>query len=136
MLKHIMLAAAVLSLAGCITPGSQAKLNHVSVGMTKSDVIAVMGNPISTSATDGTEYMIYELSGGTDTGTAAVCAGAGLITYGIAYAVPSCRGGSKDDFFVRLAGGKVDAYGKVGDFDSTKNPEQTVNVNKTVKYES
>lgn len=119
-------------LAGCVTPGTQINMNKVSVGMTKPEVIAAIGAPDSTAAKDGTEYLVYQLTDGTSGGAAAACAGAGILTLGIAYAAPECRGGRENDFYVRLSGGKVDSYGKVGDFDSTRPPEATINVNKTV----
>lgn len=33
-----------------------------------------------------------------------------------------------DHYFVRLLDGKVNAYGKIGDFDSTKDPAFNVNI--------
>lgn len=116
-------------LAGCVTSGTQTKMNNVSVGMTKGEVIEVMGQPDSVSATEGVEYLIYQLKDGTDGGTAAACAGLGVLTLGIGYMAPECRGGRESDFYVRFTGGRVDSYGKVGDFDSTKTPEATINVN-------
>lgn len=79
--------------------------------MTREDVIAVMGNPVSVSAKDGTEYLNYKLS---ETGDDAF------------------RGWTSP-YYVRVINGKVDAYGRTGDFDSTKTPtiriekEETVN---------
>lgn len=46
------------------------------------------------------------------------------------------RGDSKSTtklhIFVRLVDGKVDAFGTRGDFDSTKNPTQDINIKKEV----
>jgi hypothetical protein len=66
--------------------------------MSKSEVIAVMGNPVSSSATGGSEYLNYKLSETDDD------AFIGLTT----------------PYYVRLVGGKVDSYGRIGDFDSTQ----------------
>ena len=33
------------------------------------------------------------------------------------------------EYFVRLVNGKVESYGKVGDFDSAKNPALDINAN-------
>jgi len=50
-------------LAGCVTAE---KLNQVRIGMTKDQVIAILGQPDSTSAQANIEYLTYYLS--TDTG--------------------------------------------------------------------
>lgn len=34
----------------------------------------------------------------------------------------------RDEYFIRLRDGKVDAYGKKGDFDSTKDPTMNLNI--------
>jgi outer membrane protein assembly factor BamE (lipoprotein component of BamABCDE complex) len=81
-------------------------MNKLSVGMSKADVIDLLGDPESTAAADGVEYLNYTFEESPD---------------GI-FAFPR-------PYFVRLVGGKVDAYGKRGDFDSTKTPASTVNVN-------
>lgn len=57
-----LLAAAVL-FAGCMTAD---KLNSIKIGMTKDQVIAVLGTPGSTSAQANVEYMTYYLA--SDTG--------------------------------------------------------------------
>lgn len=125
---RILVAVALLFLVGCVTKGTQVKMNSVSVGMTKPEVIDVLGSPDSSAAKDGIEYLRYGLTDGTSGGTAASCAGAGIITLGLIYIAPQCRGGMEDDFFVRLKEGKVDAYGKIGDFDSTEDPTIKVEV--------
>ncbi|MEW6304850.1 MAG: outer membrane protein assembly factor BamE [Verrucomicrobiota bacterium] len=102
-MKHI-LPLLVALLCGCAS--SSSRLNKLSVGMTKPDVLQAMGSPHSTSAKEGTEYMIYYLGRGNR-----------IVTQS-RYA---------ERYFVRLKDGKVDAFGKMGDFDSTKDP--TVNVN-------
>lgn len=122
-----LLILMAIALTGCVSQGSQTKLNAVHVGMSKSEVIEVMGNPDRTSADSGVEYLVYQLADGTDGGTAAACAGAGVLTVGLIYLAEDCRGGEKDDFFVRLVNGQVDAYGRVGDFNSTRDPAITVN---------
>lgn len=78
--------------------------------MTKEEVIKIMGQPTSTSAKEGTEYLTYML---------AETPGQLADTR---YATP---------YFVRIVNGKVNAYGRVGDFDSTKTPEEkkTIDLN-------
>ena len=89
-------------LVGCATAH---KISRVEVGMTKEEVIAKIGKPVSTSATKNTEYLNYRLS---ETGDDAFY-------------------GRTKPYYVRLVNGKVDSYGCLGDFDSTKDP--TINVN-------
>lgn len=134
--KAIIILSMAMIASGCATKGTQTKLNNVSVGMTKLQVVEALGRPDSAAATEGTEYLVYQLTGGTSGGTAAACGTAGVLTLGLIYLQPQCRGGKEDDFFVRLRGGRVDAYGKVGDFDSTKTPEATLNVNNTTNTQS
>lgn len=134
LLKSFLYFSVAALLAGCVTSGTQTKLNKVSLGMSKPEVLAVMGNPDSTAGQADTEFMLYQLTSGTDGGTAAACAGIGIISLGATYVSPKCRGGYENDYFVRLRAGRVDAYGRVGDFDSTKDP--TMNVNKNVTIET
>lgn len=97
-------------LVGCATAPN---LNNVALGMTKQEVIKTLGNPHSVSAKDNTEYLKYGLSMG--------------FADNSVWANPP-------EYYVRLVNGKVESYGKVGDFDSTKNPAADVNLN--VKTES
>ena len=64
------------------------KINSLSLGMTKKEVVGAMGSPSSTSETKGVLYLKYRLRDG-------------LIT---------------DDYYVRLIDGKVNAYGRFGEF--------------------
>ncbi|MDD5348876.1 MAG: hypothetical protein PHQ12_01575 [Chthoniobacteraceae bacterium] len=78
-------------------------MNRLSIGMTKQDVIAAMGTPVSTAAPGG---------------------GVEILRYGLtaeAFTVPQ-------EYFVRLVNGKVDAYGRMGDFSSTQNPTYNLNI--------
>ena len=69
--------------------------------MTKSEVISVMGQPASTAAPGGgMELLRYRLSPTDD-----------HAFYGLT-----------EEYFVKLINGRVDSYGKVGDFNSTKDP--------------
>lgn len=106
-----------LGLIGCATVPT---LNSVSIGMTKADVIKIMGTPASVSAQNNTEYLIYSCK-------------TSLAKALLLGALAACPGDSRDKF-VRLVNGKVESYGNVGDFDSTKNP--TVDINANIKTES
>jgi len=85
-------------------------MNKLSLGMTKSQVIEAMGNPDSTSAQGGAEYLKYNLWRDF---------------------WDRRPGDYSDGYFVRLMNGKVESYGRMGDFDSTKVPEtkQTIDLN-------
>ncbi len=72
---------------GCA--GTSKKINQVQLGMTKPQVIAVMGEPNYSTVREDTEILNYKLT--TD----------GIFT---------------DDYIVRLKQGKVDLFGKRGDF--------------------
>jgi tetratricopeptide (TPR) repeat protein len=99
MKRYLLLCLGLLCLCGCATPTTS--LNKLSVGMTKQEAISVMGEPTRTSATQGVEYMIY-------------------------LSINPFGGG---EYYVRLVGGKVDAYGRVGDFNSTHPPEAQIDLN-------
>ncbi len=106
-------------LTGC-APGAKkmsSNMNNASLGMTKNEVINLMGQPQSVSATHGVEYLNYKL-----------CSIEG--DFGNDF---RCRGW--EDYYVRLKAGRVDSYGKRGDFDSTKAPEtkQTIDLNINAK---
>lgn len=99
---YILMLVSTLTLASCATAP---KMNRLSVGMTKSQVLSVMGEPTSTAATDGVEFLRYRLSPTSDHAF-------NVIT---------------EEYFVRLVNGTVDCYGKMGDFDSAQ--KSTLNVN-------
>ena len=104
-MKRILVLLLCLGLGGCATASN---LNNVSLGMTKGDVIKTLGNPNSVSAKDNVEYLKYNFT-------------------------PVVRevddSSHNYDYFVRLVNGKVESYGKVGDFDSAKNPAADINLN-------
>lgn len=98
----------VLAFAGCATSG---KINKISIGMTKEQAIQVMGKPDSVSATSGTEYLNYRLSETSD-----------HAFYGIT-----------TPYFVRIIDGKVESFGRLGDFDSTKSPSIQIQSEQNIK---
>lgn len=99
-----------LGFVGCATTST---INNISLGMTKVEVIKTIGNPNSISAKGDLEYLKYNFA-------------------------PLIRDADDSrnsyDYFVRLVNGKVESYGKVGDFDSTKDPALDIKLN--VKSES
>ncbi|HVW22437.1 MAG TPA: SHOCT domain-containing protein [Opitutaceae bacterium] len=86
-LMLLSLALAGLLLAGCAT---SARLNDMRIGMTKDQVIALLGTPDSTSAQANVEYLTYYLEVNTPNG-----------------AIDRTQ-----PYFVRLVNGRVESYGR------------------------
>jgi len=86
------------------------KMNTIEIGMTKKQVIDIMGQPGSTSAINNTMYLNYML-----------------------HEWNHPDGKEKTAYFVRLIDGKVESYGKAGDFDSTKVPESKTTIDVNIK---
>jgi len=131
-MKILVLATFTAILIGCASTAKN--LNDVSLGMTKSDVVSILGEPSETRASDGVEYMIYTLRTAPSPGTQTTCGVAGVYTLGLVYLADGCQY-SDGDYFVQIQGGKVEAYGRIGDFGSTQKPEATININQTIKQE-
>ena len=74
-------------LVGCA--GSAKRINNLQQGMTKAEVIDIMGEPDYTSSTKDVEILSYQLTSG------------GLL---------------KETYFVRIYNGTVDRFGRRGDF--------------------
>lgn len=104
--KGVILAT-LQFLTSCVGSLVKPDFDRISVGMNKGQVISTLGKPDETSATSGTEYLKYGWDNPFD----------GIV-------------GPVEWYFVRFVNGKVDSYGKVGDFDSTKDP--TININQKV----
>ena len=105
LMAFVWVAFALLG-SGCISTSD--KMNLLSIGMTKAEVISKLGRPSSARAIKGTEYLVYNL------------------------APPEAifvNENALPEYFVRIVDGKVDAYGKAGDFDSVKDRTPTLNVN-------
>ena len=100
-----------LLLSGCATAN---KMNNVQIGMTESEVIKTIGNPASVSAKDECKYLNYSLSETDDQ------AGEGIT-------VP---------YYVRLINGRVDSYGRLGDFDSTQKSTMKIETDENIKTQT
>jgi hypothetical protein len=103
-LKWAVILVLCLVVEGCATVG---KMNGLSLGMSKEEVIQTMGPPDTTAAEGDTEYMEYRLQ-----------------TNNFAWLTAQ-----HEWYFVRIRNGVVDAYGRKGDFDSTKDPTVNMNIN-------
>jgi hypothetical protein len=89
------LALTLFFAVSCATPGT--KLGQVSVGMTKAQVVEIMGPPTSTSASEGVEVLRYALT-----------AGRAMWTF------------DYTEYFVKLVNGRVESYGNAADLDKLK----------------
>jgi hypothetical protein len=78
----------VFCLSGCLSSASD--INAVHLGMTKAEVIAVMGQPASVTADQSGEYLNYGLAEGWRMGNAA----------------------TTTPYEIRLVNGKVVSYGR------------------------
>ena len=130
-MRLILIVTLGFLLLGCASGSSKqlndvSQLNDLSLGMNKSSVIAIMGNPDRTSAQAPHEYFIYGLSVALTGEEKARCA-VGTVAF-LGLGTGFCF--KQDDFFVRFENGVVESYGRVGDFDSTNVPEATINVNR------
>jgi hypothetical protein len=77
-------------ISGCLTPAS--KINAVHLGMTKAEVLAVMGPPSSVTADQTGEYLNYSLAEGIRTGYTA----------------------TQSPYEIKLVNGRVVSYGRAG----------------------
>ena len=102
MIKQLLLTiiAAVL-LVGCALTKSY-NLSTVSIGMDKQAVISLHGEPFRVAAMDGSEYFIYR---------------------GFDKELLKPNGFMVYEAFIRFKDGKVDAYGRLDDFDNTRHKE-------------
>ena len=87
-------------LGGCAAPMAT-RMSRVSVGMTKAQVMAAIGEPSSVAAERGCEYLNYRLA----------------TSFG------DFDGSDTSDYYVRIVNGRVDSYGHRGDFRTTELPQ-------------
>jgi len=90
------------------------KLNKIAIGMTKEEVLAVIGEPVTKAAQSGLEVYSYHLS------------------------TPEqmTLTGGHDIYFIKFVSGRVESFGQKGDFNSTKDPTSKVVVESTVHADS
>jgi outer membrane protein assembly factor BamE (lipoprotein component of BamABCDE complex) len=108
-MKALLTIMLCLLLTGCAT---STKINQLSLGMNKLEVIKVMGQPVSTSASQGTEYLNYKLSETDD----------------------DAFMGVSTPYAVCLKDGKVVSYGRHGDFENVQ--QQPTEVIKIIREEA
>jgi len=105
-IKTFIVILFMILLSACTSAPPARKINLISTGMTKAEVVSVMGQPDSTAAKDGVEYMNYRLA------TSAL----------------DFDGSDTSDYFVRFVNGRVDAFGHKGDFDTAGEPIKRVEI--------
>lgn len=91
MKKAMIVVALLVLLAGCT--GFASRLNRLDTGITKDEVVRVMGQPHTTSRSGAHEYLMYDL-------------------YPNAWEPAHA-------YFVLLVNGRVTKWGREGDFRTT-----------------
>src|ERR1051325_7793558 len=92
-------ATLTLVLSGCVSPGLGSKMNRISVGMTKDEVVSILGQPTFLSASAAVEVLNYSME-------ASRVLPSRLFTH------------DYTDYFVRLKKGRVKSFGRREDFPS------------------
>ena len=113
MKSQLIAIVAAVALVGCATSKSL-NLSSISIGMDKQKVIALKGEPFRVAAIDGLEYFIYR---GIDLNRQNSPADLLVMPFVL------LDGKAALEVFIRFKDGKVEAYGRLGDFDSTKHKE-------------
>lgn len=108
-MRSLLSAVALVALLSACATAS--KISGVQIGMNKDQVVKVMGKPASTSAQGRSEYLNFALSETDDQAFVGVT-------------VP---------YYVRLIDGKVESFGRAGDFDSTKTPTVRIESDQVVR---
>jgi len=110
-MRYYIFLLSFLLISGCAT--SQ-KINKVQLGMTKDEVIKIMGPPVSISAQKGVEYLNYSLSETSDQAFKGIT-------------IP---------YYVRIVNGRVESFGRAGDFDSTKPQTIRIETDENIKVKT
>ena len=87
--KILIIGLAAMLTAGCLTSAS--KINGVSIGMNKADVLKIMGTPVSVIADTNSECLNYNLA-----------------------EVPTAFDMPGTPYEIKLVDGKVVSYGRAG----------------------
>ncbi len=107
----VVFLAALLSGCMAMVHGTSDQMSNISIGMSKAEVIKVLGPPKSVAADQGVEYLQYRW----------------------VRTVIATDANWPDDYFVAIKGGRVSSFGRKGDFDSTKTPVQRIEVDQRTR---
>ena len=107
-------ASAALFLIACAAPKAEPDLTLISVGMTKDEVTSKIGKPTRVAVQNGLEIFEYEAYDEANRPFV------GLVKSNYRY------------LFVRFLSGKVESFGRKGDFDSTKNPASELKIDQKI----
>lgn len=115
-MKKLLLSLLIIFLSGCMAAvfGTADQLNQLSIGMSKEEVLKRLGPPKSTAANAGIEYMQYRW----------------------VKTVIAADGNFPDDYYVGIRDGRVESFGRKGDFDSAKLPTRRIEVDQTIRQET
>ena len=97
----------IISLFYLFSCANAHKTSLLSLGMTKKEVIRILGNPGSVAATDKAEFLRYFLYETSDNAWRSIHA----------------------TYYIKLENDKVVLYGRQGDFGITEKPKQTIDLN-------
>ena len=100
-MKQLLITIAAVVLVGC-TSTKSLNLSTISIGINKQEVVSLQGEPFRVAAMDGSEYYIYR---------------------GFDKELFKPNGFMVYEAFIGFKNGKVDAYGRLDDFDSTRHKE-------------
>jgi outer membrane protein assembly factor BamE (lipoprotein component of BamABCDE complex) len=115
-LPAALIAILACLFGACATPGSalsKPDLSRISVGMSKDEVISRLGKPHEVAQQGQAEYFTYNFDHPFDGRPAIV-----------------------ESYYVRFDAGKVDSYGRKGDFDSTVDPMAERQVSKGTRTDA
>lgn len=107
----VLVTMVAILLSACATAH---KISKVNIGLSKQEVIELMGQPVSTSAQGNVEYLNYALYETDD---------------------DAFMGWTKR-YYVRIINGRVESFGRTGDFDSTKTPTVRIETDKRIDVTS
>jgi len=103
MIKNLLPVTLLFLLIGCA--GTTQKMNLVSLGMSKDQVIGILGSPRSSAGSAGVEVLRYALISKVNDVV-----------------------GHEEYYFVALKNGQVQSYGRWGDFGSAQDPTLNLNI--------
>jgi hypothetical protein len=106
LVHRILVALSITLIAGC---ASAPPINSINSGMTRQEVIEIMGQPSRVKNSAGAEVLFYEVPK-MDPETSMICMGAKVSRQ--LYTHPECRDRGEDTYFVTLTDGRVVGHGR------------------------